>query len=78
MDSGVGRDEWAIRMVCGSHLLVKRVDCPFSEVRLVSVFHRPWPCISNLLCSLSVGIKIKKEVANAFMKRQKRSTLYEW
>jgi len=73
----VGRDERAIRMVCGSHLLVKRADCPFSEVRLVFVFHRSWPCISNLLCSLLAGIKIKKEVANALVKRQKRSSLYE-
>lgn len=71
----MGRDEWAIGMVRGS--LVKRVDCPFAEVRLVSVFHRPWHCIFNLLCSLLVGIKITKEVANAFVKRQKRSTLYE-
>ncbi|NXY18958.1 OSTCN protein, partial [Atrichornis clamosus] len=31
---------------------------------------------SNLLGSLLVGIKIKKEVANAFVKRQKRSSLY--
>ncbi|XP_074935636.1 osteocalcin-like isoform X2 [Phalacrocorax aristotelis] len=26
----------------------------------------------------SLGIKIEKEVANAFVKRQKRSSLYEW
>lgn len=54
-----------------------REYCPFSEVRPVLVLHRPWPHISNLLCSLLVGIKIKKEVANAFVKRQKRSSLYE-
>lgn len=65
-------------MVRGSHLLVERVDSPFSEARLVSVFHRPWPCSSNPLCPLLVGIKITKEVANAFVKRQKRSSLYAW
>ncbi|KAM6301680.1 uncharacterized protein O3Q21_013276 [Podargus strigoides] len=29
------------------------------------------------LCCCEKGIKIKKEVANAFVKRQKRFTLYE-
>lgn len=32
MDSGVGRDEWTIRMVCGSHLLVKKVDSAFQRL----------------------------------------------
>ncbi|XP_057285792.1 osteocalcin-like [Pezoporus wallicus] len=30
------------------------------------------------LCCGEKGIKIKKEVANTFVKRQKRSSLYEW
>ncbi|NXD49783.1 OSTCN protein, partial [Corvus moneduloides] len=32
---------------------------------------------SNMLCSLLADIKIKKEVANAFVKRNKRSSPYE-
>ncbi|KQL50259.1 osteocalcin-like protein [Amazona aestiva] len=31
-----------------------------------------------VLCCGEKGIKIKKEVANTFVKRQKRSSLYEW
>ncbi|OWK59302.1 hypothetical protein RLOC_00007864 [Lonchura striata] len=30
------------------------------------------------LCCCEEGIKIKKEVANAFVKRKKRSSPYEW
>lgn len=59
-------------------LLEKTENNHFSEATLVSGLYRPWPCISNLLCSLLVGITVKKEVANAFVKRQKRFDMYEW
>lgn len=74
----MGKNGLAVGMSCSSLLLEKRENNHFSEATLVSGLYRPWPCISNLLCSLLVGITVKKEVANAFVKRQKRFDMYEW